>query len=332
METRKLQKVGGSTYSVSLPKEWATDHHLEAGMPIHLYPHADGSLVVRSVQRDGGPLASTRCRLPRLDDDAVRRALYAAYAVGYDAVTLVPPDGEAFSDDECRLVRQLAETTLGLSVVEEADDRIAVESLLDASELSIRQSVTQLRFTALSMHRTAVDAFPDGDAMDLDRRDDGADRLLGVVTRHLNRSLVDFGEVDRLEVPRTSLFDHYLAARELERVADGAVRIGSLADRVDDPPPAAVLDDVEALADASRAVVGTATTAVLDGSREAAHEALDRRERLLDDLDALDRALAERSPPGAYALSRLVSTLARTADCGGTVATVALRSSARPDD
>ncbi|WP_338741340.1 PhoU domain-containing protein [Haloplanus salilacus] len=332
METRKLQKVGGSTYSVSLPKEWATDHHLEAGMPIHLYPHADGSLVVRSVEQDGGPLASTEVRLPRVDDDAIRCSLAAAYAVGYDAVTLVAPDGASFDGDDYRLVRRLTESTLGLSVVEEDADRITVESLLDASELSIRQSVTQLRFTALSMHRTAVDAFPDGDAADLDRRDDGADRLLGVVTRHLNRSLVDFGEVDRLDVPRTSLFDHYLTARELERVADHAVRIGSLAARVDDPPPADVLDEVDALADASRAVVETATKAILDGSRDDAHEALIRRDRVLDDLDAFDTALLERSPPAGYVLSRVVSTLARTAECGGTVATVALRSSARPDD
>jgi phosphate uptake regulator len=330
METRKLQKIGGSTYSVSLPKEWATDHHLEAGMPIHLYPHSDGSLVVRSVQQDGGPLASTRVRLPGVGDEAIRRALYAAYAVGYDAVTLVAP--EEFSAEERRLVRRLTETTLGLSVVEEGTERIVVESLLDASELSIRQSVTQLRFTALSMHRAAVDAFPDAGAADLDRRDEGADRLLGVVTRHFNRSLVDFGEIDRLDVRRSTLFDHYLAARELERVADHAVRIGSLAARTDDSPPDDVLDDVRALADASRTVVETATTAVLDRSRDRAHEALDRRDRVVDDLDALDRALVERSPPGAYALSRLVSTLRRTADCGGTAATVALRSSARPDE
>lgn len=331
METRKLQKVGGSTYSVSLPKEWATDHHLEAGMPIHLYPHADGSLIVRSDRQDGGPLASTRLRLSQADADTIRRTLYAAYAAGYDAVTLVAPDTEAFDDDERRLIRRLTESTLGLSVVEEGPDCVTVESLLDASELSIRQSVTQLRFTALSMHRTAVDAFPDVDVADLDRRDDGADRLLGVVARHLNRSLVDFGEVARLDVPRTSLFDHYLTARELERVADHAVRIGSLAGRVDDTPPADVLDEITGLADASRAVVKTATAALFDGSRDEAHEALTRRDRLFDDLDALDTALMERSPPDGYVLSRVVSTLARTAECGETVATAALRSSARPD-
>lgn len=330
METRKLQKIGGSTYSVSLPKEWATNHHLEAGMSIRLYPHADGSLVVRSVQQDDGPLASTQVRLPQVDDDAIRRALYAAYTVGYDAVTLVAP--EEFSAEERRHVRRLTETTLGLSVVEEGAERITVESLLDASELSIQQSVTQLRFTALSMHRTAVDAFPDANVDDLDRRDDGADRLLGVVTRHFNRSLIDFGEIDRLDVRRAALFDYYLTARELERVADLAVAIGSLARRVDDAPPDGVLDDVTAIADDARTVVETATTAVLNRSADRAHEALDRRDRVVDDLAALDRALCERSPPGAYVLSRLVSSLVRTVECGGTVATVALGSSARPDD
>jgi phosphate uptake regulator len=343
METRKLQKVGGSTYSVSLPKEWATDHHLEAGMPIHLYPHTDGSLVVRSAAQDGEPLGATTITLPSADADTVERLLRAAYVVGYDAVTLVAPEGEELTADERRTARRLVRTMVGLSVVEETPDRIVVENLLDAAEVSIRQSVIQLQFTALSMHRAAVERVacdvddgvaqhaPDEAAANpLDERDDEADRLFEMLTRHANRSLVDFEEVDALDVRRSELFDALLVARQLERVADHAVRIGSLADRmdvVDDGP----LAELRPLADAARGIVETATTAALDGSAELAHEALDRRDRVVDDALALDRALFEHAPPDAYALSRVLASLTRTAECGGNVARVALRASVRPD-
>ena len=77
METRKLQKIGGSTYSVSLPKEWATEHHLEAGMPIHLYPHTDGSLVLRSAAQDGGPLSAATVDAPRSSTIATSASSYS---------------------------------------------------------------------------------------------------------------------------------------------------------------------------------------------------------------------------------------------------------------
>jgi phosphate uptake regulator len=331
METRKLQKIGGSTYSVSLPKEWATEHHLEAGMPIHLYPHTDGSLVVRSADPDGGPLSSTELHLPDADPATLRRALRAAYAVGYDTISLVSPT--AFAADERRTARRLVDTMVGMSVVEETDTRVTVENLLDAGEVSIQQSVVQLQFTALSMHRNAAEALrtpDDGDR--LDGRDDGADRLFGMLTRHFNRSLTDFEEIDHLDVRRSELFDYYLTARQLERVADHAVEIAAVADRIDGAAPDAVLEDVVSLADRTRDVVEAGTTAVLESSADRAYTVLDRRDAVVDDVHALDRALFERSPPEAYSLSRVLTSLSRTAACGGNAARVALRTSLRPDD
>ncbi|WP_420191791.1 PhoU domain-containing protein [Haloplanus salinarum] len=332
METRKLQKIGGSTYSVSLPKEWATEHHLEAGMPIHLYPHTDGSLVVRSAARDGGPLAAVELTPPNADAATLRRTLAAAYAVGYDAVTIHAPDGASFGADEHRALRGIADRLVGLSVAEATGERLVVETLLDTGEVSIQQSVIQLQFTALSMHRTAAESLTAPDEVErLADRDDGVDRLFRMLTRHLNRSLVDFAEVDHLGVGRAALFDYYLVARQLERVADHAVDVAAVVDRADELPPAAVRDDLADLAARSRDVVEAATTAVVESSSERAYAVLDRKDALVDDVRALDRALFERSPPGAYAVSRILAALVRTAACGGNVARVALRTSVRPD-
>jgi len=349
METRKLQKIGGSTYSVSLPKEWATEHRLEAGMPIHLYPHTDGSIVVRSAARDGGSLSSTRITLPMADADTIERALRAAYAVGYDTITLIPPEGEELTAAERRAIRRCVRTMVGLSVTEETTERVAVENLLATSEVSIRQSVTQLQFTALSMHRTAIERVTRrvvGESVEsaaaLDDRDDEVDRLFEMLTRHFNRSLTDFEEVDDLDVSRPELFDYYLVGRGIERIADHAVRIGTLADAVerdstngrtesDDALADDVLAELTALAEATREVVETATAAALDASDDRAYEALERRNRVVDDVRALDRTLFERAPPDAYALSRVLASLIRTAECGGNVARVALRASLRPE-
>ena len=41
METRKVQVTGGSTYTVSIPKTWATDNDVEAGTKIEFHPDGD---------------------------------------------------------------------------------------------------------------------------------------------------------------------------------------------------------------------------------------------------------------------------------------------------
>jgi len=46
METRKLQEVGGGTFTVSIPRAWAENNGFEVGMELQLYTHRDGSILV----------------------------------------------------------------------------------------------------------------------------------------------------------------------------------------------------------------------------------------------------------------------------------------------
>ncbi len=41
METRKVQVTGGSTYTVSLPKEWATENDVSAGSVVDFHAERD---------------------------------------------------------------------------------------------------------------------------------------------------------------------------------------------------------------------------------------------------------------------------------------------------
>jgi len=430
MDTRKLQQVGGGTFTVSIPKEWATDHALEAGAEVHLYTHADGSVVVRSAERDGGRLDAVSVELARAsdDDDAeaatasdgpaeaatasdgpaeaatasdgsaetlrvnggaapadagaradtddaarvadVTRTLRAAQTAGFETVRLTHPD--AFSDGQRRAARTLASDLVGTDVVTERADELAVRNLLDASDVSVRQSVVQLQFVACSVHRAGTTAFLDADddaAERLRDRRDEAERLFGMVARHCNRALASLATVDRLGVSRPQLFDYYETARHLRDVAAEGVRIAAVAQRLSRPPAAPVAGAVERVGAAGRSVVEDAASVVLEGSDvPAAHAALDAREEVAAEADALETALfvatdaAECSTAGSaegsiadsttdladcpdadgpslsavdaaerLALARALDPLSRTADHGAAVARVALRSAIREE-
>jgi len=64
METRKVQVTGGSTYTVSIPKTWATDNDVEAGTKIEFHPDGDSLfLTPRSEEeRTRGRSTSPICR------------------------------------------------------------------------------------------------------------------------------------------------------------------------------------------------------------------------------------------------------------------------------
>jgi phosphate uptake regulator len=276
--------------------------------------------------------------LETADPERLERALRAGYAAGLDELTVSAPD--PFGDEARRVLSRVTRNLTGLTVAAEAERTATVRTMLDPGEVSVRQSVRHLSFTALSMHRDAVDALLSEDAggVQLDR-DDQADRLFAMVDRQFSCGLARLETLEALGFDRTALFECWLAARELERVADHAERIGAVARDLDadaradlDESVAATLDD---LAARSREVVETAVGGLLadegGGPTEriaGAQDALDARDALRTDAEALDRRLFE-SATAPYRLTHAVEHVRRTAEHGGNVAEVAMRRALR---
>lgn len=320
MDTRKIQSVGGGTYTVSLPKEWAESVGIAAGSVVELHTHIDDLLVIqpRECETD----AVTTIEIPITDDDPthVERLLRAAYAAGLREVVLTG----ALTDSQRRTVERVTRTLTGVTVASETDDRVVVQSMLDAGEVSIQQSVRQLQFVALSLHREATAALTGTSGIDdPEERDDQADRLYALVDRYFWRGLSRLDEVDALDLTRPELFTLWSTARELERVADHAERIARLATAATAAESTA--DELQRLAADVRAVVEEAVGVALgDTGIEAARTALAARERVREDVPALERRLFEASDTD-YRLARILDSLTRTAEHGGNIAELGLQ-------
>lgn len=365
METRKLQRVGGGTYTVSVPKRWAVEHDLDAGAEVRLYAHADGSIVVRSAERDGAALDRIELDLGDADEgggndapdesddvgesddgdggtpdsDLVRRLLRAAYGAGYETVTLRPRD--TFTDDRLRAARRTNRGLVGTEIVADGPEEFALRNVLETRDVSVRQTVVQLRFVARSALGQAAVAFEGRDA-DLDRlreRAEEADRLFEMVARHLNRSLVSMAELDRLGVDRPALFDYYVTAEALAAVTELSVAVGRVAGDFSAAVGDRLAAELAAAADDAEASVTAAATAVIEGASavdaaevtadcDAVAAALDDVETaIFDDPDAP----FEGTAADARALTRLLDALGRIADRSAEIGTVAMRAAMRPD-
>lgn len=334
METRKIQQVSGGTYTVSIPKEWATEHGLEAGMEVRLYTHRDGTLVLRKSAADGDGFEAARISVDGTDPVLVERALRAANAIGFETISLVPT--ESFTEEQRVVARQAVRGLVGTELLIEADDEIRIQNLLDASDVSIRQTVVQLHTLALTIHRRGTDAFVDGIESEPERlaeRVEEAGRLADMVTRHFNRSLVSLGEVDRLAVSRVELFDHHAVARELVRVAELGARIARL-----DGKPSSGTSEEEAAAIvnensvAAREIVDEATAAFLEGAEPGPLPSdpwSDRPRRDLTEPRPSGLPADQTSTVDHLSVTGALDAIERTAMAGDAIAAIATRAAIR---
>ncbi|MDS0279331.1 phosphate uptake regulator PhoU [Halomicroarcula sp. S1AR25-4] len=328
METRKIQQVGGGTYTVSLPKEWAEVAGIETGSIVDLHTHIDGVLVIQPQERDRETTGRLTLTVPHADSTCIERALRAAYAAGVEVLEFDAPD--EFSDEQRRAVERVTRTLTGVTVTESTATTMTVRTLLDADEVSITQSVRQLQFVVLSMHRDATAALTGPTAVDSPAdRDDQADRLYAMVDRYFERGLARFDEMDALGLTRSELFVCWVTARELERVGDHAERIARTAEELDGRIDDATAEEITDLAATARDIVEDAVHAIVgDAGVDAAREALHARDALRSDVEALDRRLFE-STAAAYRLTHVLDSIGRTAEHGGNVAELALRTAIR---
>lgn len=328
METRKVQQVGGGTFTISLPVHWATEHGVEAGATAYLYTHRDGSLVVRWNEKRESELAATTVDLCSAAPSVADRTLTAAYTAGFKRITLRRPDG--ITAEQRRAILARTRNLTGVEVAEEAEDQITVQGLLNATDVSIQQSALQLQFIALSMHEAAMGVVrgETAESGHIVTRDDEADRVFRLIERHFNRSLLELSELDQLGTTRVRLFEWYLTARQLERVADHAVKIALTGQRTEYSPPEDLSAELSTLGENARRVVETASEEVINGSATAkAHAALDQRQQVVEEARQIEETLVDRTPAAAYVLTRVLDSLVRTANYGGNVAEIALRRS-----
>jgi len=331
--TRKVQLAGSSTFTVSLPKEWATAHGLETGREVNLYPSDDGSLVVRVGPRD--------------DDDGERvvagddlspanlsRTVRQLYAAGEDRFRVVADETDVLDADQCRALTDAGTDLTGVEVDDRATDEVGFRNVLNPSKVSLSQTVLNLQHVALSMHRDAVRAATDADA-DLATAvvdGPGVDRQFLLVVRQFERALDGFDRPEASEGPRPVAFDHYAAATHLRRVADNAERIARVALDLHEPiddDAASTLDDRARTAERLvEDAVGIAVDEDPSAGRQRAYEVLAEHDRFREAVDPL--AAAEGSDrPAAVAL--VSEKLLRTAAAGRALAERAVRAAARSD-
>ncbi|WP_255148799.1 phosphate uptake regulator PhoU [Halorarius halobius] len=328
METRKVQVTGGSTYTVSLPKDWATDNGVSGGSVVEFHPEDEALLLTPRTDEEKveGTLDITG-----LEGDQLTRAVMTMYVSGFDIITL---ETARVTAEQRRTIREASQGLVGLEVIGETSERVQLQDLLDSSELSIDNAVTRMRLVATTMLADAVTALVEDDddlAQDVVQRDDDVNRLYYMVSRVFRSILRDPSTAADVGLDRETAFDYHSSARQLERVADHASKIAENALELD-APPERVCDLVSELHEAAVAVIERAMDALLDDDSDEATRLANEARQSVDVVDErvreVDAELLDLEPQQAQLLGLVVDSLSRAGDYGGNVAETALQKAA----
>ncbi len=160
METRKVQRLGPSTLAMTLPAEWAKEHDVKKGDEVSLRMGGKGTLTVlpESVSTEDSKAV---IRADALNADALERAIVAQYVLGRRIIHVEKTEG-ALDSDHINAVYKAETQLMGLGVIEETPERIAIRCSVDPEDFELDNLLRRLENTGSTMRGEAVKALAHG--------------------------------------------------------------------------------------------------------------------------------------------------------------------------
>jgi phosphate uptake regulator len=231
-EQRKLQMTGGSTYILSLPKEWVTRNQLKKGSLMVLSEQDDGSLSLFPPKLEKPEKKEeVFIRVSANDNpDAIMRKAISAYLAGYSILHFRAQGQQPFAAGLRNYLKNFARSYLvGTEIVTDSPLDLTLQILLNYPELSVESALRRMAIIAASMHREAVAC--------LASLDYSAAKAVVETDREVNRFSLYILRLLKMAVAKTRLvkeiglnnprecLGYRLIVKSVERTADHATKI-----------------------------------------------------------------------------------------------------------
>ena len=231
-EQRKLQITGGSTFILSLPKDWATKNELKQGSSMMVREEDDGSLSIapsslpKKEKHDEAYIKVSQTDNP----DAIMRTSISAYLDGYNLIHLKAQGQTVLPPKVRNHLKTFARNYLvGTEIVIDTQTDLTLQVLLNYPELTIQNALSRMAIIASSMHKEAITSLRKLDyqssrsVIDTDRE---VNRFGLYVVRLLKLAVSNQRIVKEIGLgSQKECLGYRLIAKSVERSADHATKI-----------------------------------------------------------------------------------------------------------
>jgi len=159
-ELRKVQKVGYSTLTVSIPAEYAKNMALHEGDNLLVKEEADGTLrLVPTARNLKSMKASIRSDLIE-SDELLSRLIISCYMLGYDSIELSSKNGIR-SSQLTRASRTMRELR-GVEIVESSENKLLAQSFMDPTKFPVDSLIKRLQLLVSRSLKDSIEALRTG--------------------------------------------------------------------------------------------------------------------------------------------------------------------------
>jgi phosphate uptake regulator len=127
MDVRRLQFIGGSSYMISIPKNWVRDNNLEQGDEIVLNVEDECILIVPKKISESSKIIKGNVRgLQQYDEEFLRRFIYAIYIQGLDEIVI---EDENITPRILTKISEIVRSMIGIEIIYAQNGRIVLRCM-----------------------------------------------------------------------------------------------------------------------------------------------------------------------------------------------------------
>ena len=296
MEARKVQRVGYSTLTVSLPRDWVEDVKLKAGDIVSIKREDDGSLkLIPGTEHKREEVKNCIVNADMCNSNhLLTRVITANYILGHDTIQIVGKD--ELKRHHLEEIRATTQRLTGLSIVEQTIKQVTLQSFVDPTRFPIYGLMRRLHIIISSMLDVSLKALVDRRpelALEVTHMEEESDRIYWLIVRQLLLAIRDrsVGTKIGIESP-IHIAGNRVVAKTLEEMADSAENIANevLALKDRDINSEAILNEIAKYGKETIRISEQTIKALLTGDISLSNEAVE----MVDTAENDERKLTQK--------------------------------------
>ena len=229
---RSLLLIGGSSYAITLPKDWIRRRRITERTKVRLLEGPSGELIVTIAGFE--VVSRAKIRFKEFKDGIW--GIIAAYLDGYDEIEI---ETEGIKGEDFRALKKALSKLMGMEILEENSRRILIKCLMDHSSANPMELLLRMKSIISGMMSDLRDAIIRSDTENLSlivERDDEVDRIYFALVRQVRKAMRSPEIMGSLKISPIELLDLRIAAMMLELIADSITELAMSGEFVDKLP------------------------------------------------------------------------------------------------
>jgi len=313
MEPRKVQKVGYSTLSVSIPMNWAKKRGIKKGDIVFISEENDGALRL-TTEPDRAEESSVYAVDVDLCDNTkiLARVIVGNYVLGRNVIKV--ESSRRLMREQIESIREVTQRLLGIGIIEEGDRHLLLQCSIDPKSFPLSTVVRRLYVLTSIMFKETLDGLVDWDmelAKDAITREHEADTIYWLLARLLASAqqsrfaVEEIGVGNPMEIVQKNLIAWFLEmiGDRVHNIASNIIRLQSFREKCNDE----LIEQLSQMGQIAFTMFDKAVKSIFDGNVKIASDAVDLRETVEQQEERLLKEFQGRTDPDVAAI---ISTMA----------------------